>query len=254
MESVTGVFQSRTAAEEGVAELLPLGIQKDRITILTPQATEKELAAVPTVEAEQPGMGKALGAAVGGAVGLAGGMGAAGAVMSALVPGIGPVLAVGLAGAALLGTIGAATGGAIEKSLSDGLPSDELFIYEDALRQGRTVLVAMADGSQQAEAARGALENAGAESIDRARHMWWLGVRDVEKEKYERTGGDFENDESDFRCGFEAALHADHRGQSCESCRDKLRDRYPNNHESDAFRRGYERGGAYLAALKNRRN
>jgi hypothetical protein len=112
----------------------------------------------------------------------------------------------------------------------------------------------MADGSQQAEAARGALENAGAESIDRARHMWWLGVRDVEKEKYERTGGDFENDESDFRCGFEAALHADHRGQSYESCRDKLRDRYPNNHESDAFRRGYERGGAYLAALKNRRN
>src|SRR5712675_38046 len=109
MESVTGVFQSRTAAEEGLAELLPLGIPKDRITILTPQATEKELAAVPTVEAEQPGMGKALGAAVGGAVGLAGGMGAAGAVMSAMVPGVGPVLAVGLAGAALLGTIGAAT-------------------------------------------------------------------------------------------------------------------------------------------------
>jgi hypothetical protein len=254
MESVTGVFQSRTAAEEGVAGLLPLGIPKDRITILTPQATEKELAAVPTVEAEQPGMGRALGAAVGGAVGLAGGMGAAGAVMSALVPGVGPVLAVGLAGAALLGTIGAATGGAIEKSLSDGLPSDELFIYEDALRQGRTVLVAMLDGSQQAEAARGALENAGAESIDRARRMWWLGVRDVEKEKYERTGGDFENDESDFRCGFEAVLHADNRDQSYEICRDKLRDRHPNNHESDAFRRGYERGGAYLAALKNRRN
>jgi hypothetical protein len=58
MVSVTGVFQSRTAAEEGLAVLLPLGIPKDRITILTPQATEKELAAVPTVEAEQPGMGK----------------------------------------------------------------------------------------------------------------------------------------------------------------------------------------------------
>jgi hypothetical protein len=181
-------------------------------------------------------------------------MGAAGAIMSAVVPGVGPVLAVGLAGAALLGTIGAATGGAIEKSLSDGLPSDELFIYEDALRQGRTVLVAMADSFKQAEAARGALENAGAESIDRARHMWWLGVRDVEKEKYERTGGDFENDESDFRCGFEAALHPDNRDQSYEICRDKLRGRYPNNHESDAFRRGYERGGAYLAALKDRRN
>jgi|SRR5215472_9094273 len=177
MESIASVFQSRIAAEEGLSELLPLGIPKDRITILTPEATEKELAAVPTVEAEQPGMGKALGAAVGGAVGLASGMGAAGVVMSAIVPGVGPVLA----GAALLGTIGAAAGGAIEKSLSDGLPADELFVYEDALRNGRTVLIAIAENSQQAEGARGALENAGAESIDRARDMWWLGVRDVEK-------------------------------------------------------------------------
>ncbi len=254
MESVTGVFQSRTAAEEGLAELLPLGIPKDRITILAPQATEDELAAVPTVEAEQPGMGKAFGAAVGGAVGLAGGMGAAGVIMSAVVPGVGPVLAVGLAGAAILGTIGAAAGGAIEKSLSDGLPADEIFIYEDALRQGRSVVVVMADSSQQAEAVRGALENAGAESIDRARHMWWLGVRDVEKEKYEISGSDFENDEQDFRCGFEAALHADNRDHSYESCRDKLRDRYPDSHQSDAFRRGYERGGAYLEAIKERRN
>src|SRR5215469_6603594 len=75
MESIAGVFQSRVAAEEGLAELLPLGIPKDRITVLTPEATEKELSAVPTVEAEQPGMGKPLGAAVGGAVGLASGMG-----------------------------------------------------------------------------------------------------------------------------------------------------------------------------------
>jgi hypothetical protein len=253
MDSVTGVFQSRTAAEEGLAELLPLGIKRDRIIVLTPEATEKELASVPTVEAEQPGMGKALGAAVGGAVGLASGMGAAGAVMSAIVPGVGPVLAVGLAGAALLGTIGAAAGGAIEKSLSDGLPADELFVYEDALRQGRTVVVAMAENSQQAEAARGALENAGAESIDRARDMWWLGVRDVEKEKYESTGSNFENDERDFRCGFEAALHAENRNQSYESCRDKLRDRHPD-YQSKAFQRGYERGGAYLEAIKERRN
>ena len=43
MESIAGAFQSRVAAEEGLAELLPLGIPKDRITILTPEATEKEL-------------------------------------------------------------------------------------------------------------------------------------------------------------------------------------------------------------------
>jgi hypothetical protein len=254
MESIAGAFQSRVAAEEGLAELLPLGIPKDRITILTPEATEKELSAVPTVEAEQPGMGKTLGADVGGAVGLASGIGAAGAVMSAIVPGVGPVLAVGLAGAALLGTIGAAAGGAIEKSLSDGLPADALFVYEDAFRKKKTVVIAIAENSKQAEAARGALENAGAESIDRAREMWWLGVRDVEKEKYESVDSDFEKDERDFRRGFEAALHAENRNQPYESCLDKLRDRYPHNHQSNAFRRGYERGGAYYEAVKKRRS
>ena len=254
MESVTGVFQTRAAAEEAIAELLPLGIPKDRINILTPEATEKELASVPTVEAEQPGMGRALGAAVGGAVGLATGMGAAGAATSLLVPGIGPVLAIGLAGAALLGTIGAATGGAIEKNLSDGLPADEIFVYEDALRKNRTVVIAMAENSTQADAARGALEHAGAESIDRAREMWWLGLRDVEKEKYESDGRTFDDDERYFRCGFEAALHSENRDKSYESCHARLGDRYPGMHEEEPFRRGYDRGRAYLETIKNRRN
>jgi hypothetical protein len=250
MESVAGVFTSRSEAERGFAQLLPLGIPKDRINILTPHASEKELDAVPTVAAEQPGMGKTLGAAVGGAVGLAGGMGAAGAVL--LVPGIGPVLAIGLAGAALVGSIGAATGGAIEKSISDGLPADELFVYEDALRQGRTVIIVMAENDTQAEAARGALENAGAESIDRAREMWWLGLRDVEKETYESKGGDFEGDERYFRCGFEAALHSENREKSYESCQSHLGNRYPELHEREPFRRGYDRGSAYLETVKQR--
>jgi hypothetical protein len=250
MESVAGVFTSRSEAERGFVQLLPLGIPKDRINILTPHASEKELDAVPTVAAEQPGMGKALGAAVGGAVGLAGGMGAAGAVL--LVPGIGPVLAIGLAGAALIGSIGAATGGAIEKSISDGLPADELFVYEDALRQGRTVVIVMAENDTQAEAVRGALENAGAESIDRAREMWWLGLRDIEKERYESKGGDFEGDERYFRCGFEAALHSENREKSYESCQSHLGTLYPELHEREPFRRGYDKGGAYLETMKRR--
>src|SRR5262249_46679446 len=162
MQSVVGVFKSRPQALEGSRELQPLGIPKDRVNILTPQAADDDLAKVPTVEAEQPGMGKALGATVGGAIGLATGMGAAGAASSILVPGIGPVIAIGLAGAAILGTLGAAAGGALEKGLSDGLPADELFVYEDALRKGRTVVITMAENGTQAKAARGALEHAGA--------------------------------------------------------------------------------------------
>jgi hypothetical protein len=80
MKAIVGVFKSRSDAERGAAELVPLEIPKDRINILTPEASDKEIAAVPTVTGEQPGMGKAMGAVVGGAMGVAGGAG--------LVPGI----------------------------------------------------------------------------------------------------------------------------------------------------------------------
>ena len=66
----------------------------------------------------------------------------------ALVPGLGPITALGLLGAAILGaagaTIGAAAGGKAEKSTYEGLPEDEIFVYEDALRKGRSVVIALA--------------------------------------------------------------------------------------------------------------
>jgi len=59
-----------------------------------------------------------------------------------------------------------------ENALSDGLPKDEFVVYEDALRQGRTVLIALTEDATQAEAARAALGQAGAESLDAARDTW----------------------------------------------------------------------------------
>jgi hypothetical protein len=171
---------------------------------------------------------------------------------SLLVPGVGPVLAIGLAGG-LLGAVGGGkAGGAIEDTSTRGLPADELFVYEDALRQGRTVVMAMADNDTDAEAVRGTLEAAGAESIDRAREMWWVGLRDVEKEVYETHGGNFQGDERYFRCGFEAAQHSNNRGKSYDECRERLGERYPDEHKLESFRRGYERGRAYFETIERR--
>ena len=96
MNTVVGVFASRSSAERACAELAPLGIAEHRVNLLTPHMTNRELTAIPTIEAEQPGMGKALGAAVGGAVGLAGGMGIGEVALRVWsLPGIGPILAIG---------------------------------------------------------------------------------------------------------------------------------------------------------------
>jgi hypothetical protein len=57
--------------------------------------------------------------------------------------------------------------------------------------------------------------------------MWWVGLRDVEKEQYQAHGRNFEEDEPYFRSGFEAALLPACRNQSYDQARDDLRSRYP---------------------------
>lgn len=249
---VVGVFKTRPAAQSAASKLVPLGIAKDKINILTPDVRQTELAQLPTQAAEQPGMGKAMGATVGGAIGLAAAGTLPALLGSLLVPGVGPVLAIGLAGGVLGAVAGGVAGGAMESSTTDGLPEDELFVYEDALRQGHSAVVVLAANDEQVEAVRGALEDAGAESIDRAREMWWLGLRDAEKETYQAHGGNFDEDERYFRCGFEAAQHSANRGKSYEECRARLGDGYPGAHEREPFQRGYKRGRAYFEALRER--
>jgi hypothetical protein len=250
MPAVVGVFKSRSDAARSVAELKALGIPNDRINILTPEANENELASIPTSQGEQPGMVKTLGAVAGGALGL--GLGEMVATM--LLPGVGVVLALGLAGGALLGAIGGAViGGAAEGTVFAALPEEELFVYEDALRHGHSlVLATLADGSFT-EAARGALEHAGAESVDRAREMWWIGLRDLEKENYKSASRNFDEDEPYIRAGFEASLLPANREKSYDQARAGLGSRYPQMYDREPFLHGYERGEAYRRVLQKRR-
>ena len=216
MNTVAGIFQSRAEAERAVENLRALGLGDENLSLLSPGASEREVEAdVPTSDTEQPGMGNALGGLVGGAMGAASGMTLGAAAASLLVPGVGPVMAAGIVGAALFGAGGAAAGmaagGALEGEIAHGLPHDELFVYEDALRQGRTVVIAQLE-DEQAESARAALEAAGAESVDAARESWWVGLRDAEEEDYTGQGRDFKTDETVYRRGFEAAQHPQLRG------------------------------------------
>ena len=255
MESIVGIFNSLTDAKRGAAILESLGIPRKRISVLAPGTSEADVEKhVLTTETEQPGMGSALGATVGGAMGVAGGFSAGAAAASILVPGVGPVLAFGIIGAALLGTGGAAAGSlageALEEGIYHGLPHDELFVYEDALRRGRTVVIALADDEETAQKARAELLHAGAESVDTARHEWWIGLRDAEAEHYTKQGGDFKVDEANYRLGFEAALHPLRRNQPYEIVAADLRERYGSASATAAFRFGYERGQQYQTYVR----
>jgi len=257
MQTVVGIFTSQADAEHAAERLCRLGIAREHINFLIPGVSETQLEQVPTTETEQPGMGPALGTVVGGAVGASGGLMSA-AVISALVPGIGPVLAVGLTALGLIGLIGggvagAVAGSALEDAMSDGLPKDEIFVYEDALRQGRSVLVVLTEDATQAEAVRAALVEEGAESLDTARDMWWVGLRDAEAAAYTDSGGDFVQDEAVYRHGFEAALRAPVAGKPYSDAVGYLQDHYPEMYTHEAFRRGYERGQIYFERLTYQR-
>jgi hypothetical protein len=242
MKNIVGIFEKRGDAERAAERLVALGLRRENVNLLTPGSNSADIAAVKTSDTEEAGTGTAIGGVVGAAAGAS-----AGAGLAALVPGIGPVVAAGWAAIALLGLLGAVGGGvagnALESSLSDGLPKDDLFLYEDAIRKGHSVVIALTDSDEQIASAQDALRAAGAEDIDTARERWWIGVRPQDEEYREPT----------YRRGVEAALHPDVRGKAFEDAAPLLAAHHGDAVKKDTFRRGYDRGRTYYAELVERR-
>jgi hypothetical protein len=249
MKSTVGIFKSRTDAERAVERLRSIGFDQEHLSLLIPGSSQEKAEAVATTETEQPGMGKAIGGVVGGALGAAGGMHIGAAAASLLVPGVGPIFAIGAIGAVLLGAGGAAAGAAVgeelEESMDEGLPRDELYLYEDALRRGRSVVIALAEDDDKYGRAQRIMDEEGAESLDRAREDWWVGLRDDEELSYTAEGGDFHKDEIIYRRGFESALHPKARGKSYDEAAEFISSCYGDICNETPFRRGYERGSQY---------
>jgi len=255
MKAVTGVFASPSDAQRALSQFRDLGLAEDRVTLLTPKDKKHE-PDVPISSTEQPGMGKAIGALIGGAAGLSGGP----LLVAALVPGVGPITAIGLLGGAVLAaagaSVGALAGGKAEDAMTDGLPEDEIFVYEDALRKGRSVLIALAKDDAETAVFRELLKAEGAESTDAAREQWWIGLRSAEQEHYSSHGRNFGNDEKFYRLGFESALHArtrcmeyDQTMAEMDSKIEELEHQYPGVDVAEPFRKGYERGRDYYQQL-----
>jgi hypothetical protein len=258
MEVVTGVFASREDAEKAVNQLRSFGLPQDAIGLIAPGSRPETVErGVPITDTEEPGMGRAMGAAVGGAMGAAGGATLGLAAATLAVPGIGPVIAFGMIGAALLGAVGAATGAALgnelEEQLGEGVPHEDVFLYEDALRHGRSIVIAHVD-DDRADRAREVIKNSGAADIETLREQWWAELRDEERRHYHTNGRDFDRDEPTYRRGFQAALHPSRRGKDYTAIEEEIRSSYRADELDSGFREGYERGLAYHNRERERRN
>jgi hypothetical protein len=127
-----------------------------------------------------------------------------------------------------------------------------MFVYEDALRQGHTVLIALTEDTDQHDAALHVLEESGAESLNAAREKWWVGLLDPEAEVYTGQEGDTLTQNPAYKRGLAAALQAETFGKPYESVTPYLQTHYADVYEGAAFRRGYERGRAYSESLGER--
>lgn len=254
MEAISGVFHSRQDAVKTIEELRKAGIPDNRLGLITPGSEGDELeAGLPVTDTERPGMGRAMGAAVGGAMGAAGGATLGLAVATFAIPGIGPVLGFGMLGAAILGaagaTAGAVVGDQIEEGLGEGVPHEDIYLFEDSLRHGRSIVLAYAETDEQADRAEEVFQRSSAYDLDDLRERWWEELRDGERSHYHHDGRDFDHDEENYRRGFLAAQHTRRRGKPYAEVKEELQGVYEDAELDTAFQEGYERGLAHHSRI-----
>jgi len=159
VETAIGVFSSRDHAEEAVRELRQKGVPEESIVYLTRSESEAKTIA------------KELGAYVGGFVGGAAGMSTGVVAATLLLPGIGPIFALGFGAAALLGLAGAGAGRAVGSAAShdneapqptpDEKCSEDASFFREVLKEGRALIVIQTESQEIATSACSILDRLG---------------------------------------------------------------------------------------------
>src|SRR5437764_14734371 len=159
VETAIGVFASRDRAEQAVGQLRRQGVPEQSLVFLTRSKNEAET------------VGKEVGAYVGGFVGGAAGMSAGVVAATLLLPGIGPVFALGFGAAALLGVAGAGAGATVGAAAShdaeapkptpDEKCSEDAGFFREVLKEGRSLIVVRTESQEIATSACAILDSSG---------------------------------------------------------------------------------------------
>ncbi len=131
--TTVGVFRTREAADQAVADLRAAGYREDQIGLVAKDGRGKTVrtdAAGETYADEGAVAGVTAGAAAGAVVGAG--------ILAGVIPVIGPVLAVGTLGTILLNAAGgAAIAGLAGALIGWGIPEEDARYYEGEVNAGR---------------------------------------------------------------------------------------------------------------------
>ncbi len=159
--TVVGVFDDVGQAESAINDLKLAGFTPDSISVVTKDRNNQhDLDAASGNDAAQ---GALVGSLGGGTLGAVLGWLLAGG--TALIPGIGPVIAAGVFGATLGGAlIGGTLGGITGALAGSGVPEDEALEYEEHVKGGRTLISVNAANGTLLESAMDVFERNNASS------------------------------------------------------------------------------------------
>jgi len=170
--TVTAMYDSFTAAQRAVQDLVDAGFNRDNISLIANDAAGeyKSYTADGDVKGNE---GANFGAVTGALVGLG----------AMLIPGIGPVVAAGplvaaLTGAGLGAAAGAITGGLTASMIDFGLDREYAGYYAEGVRRGGAMVAVRADEGRATQA-ESILNRHGMIDIDRRVESWrqsgWTG-------------------------------------------------------------------------------
>jgi hypothetical protein len=145
-QAIAGFFKTRAEGEAAEEALLATGFTRDEVSFVAGDTSGHQIPAIGPLEttgAESEAAGDAF---IGGVVGLAAGM------VAVVLPGIGPLIGMG---------VGAAAGGIIGLLRDHGISEDEAHFFAEGVKRGGS-LVTVRTSADRMEQARKTLERNGA--------------------------------------------------------------------------------------------
>jgi hypothetical protein len=130
-----GVFTTRAAADQAIAQLKRAGYRDDQIGLIHKDTSGNTI--------KMDGAGETHtraceGSAIGAAIGAAGGAAVGAGILAGVIPVIGPVLAIGTLGTVLLNAAGgAAIAGLAGALVGWGIPEEDAEFYQNEVKSGR---------------------------------------------------------------------------------------------------------------------
>jgi hypothetical protein len=175
-KAIAGFFRTQAEGEAARNAVYAAGFPNDQVSFITGDTRKTDLPKVgPVLDGEGTEAEAGSDAFIGGAIGLAAG------VIAVVLPGIGPLLAIGpLAGAISGLAAGAAAGGIVGLLKDHGISDDLAEFYAEGVKRGGALLtIHGVNNADREKLARKTLDDAGAIEVEKLADEWrrtgWTG-------------------------------------------------------------------------------